>query len=49
MAKVGEVGCYWFLELLVADVIVVSIDAAADVETFCVFPTYTVACISCIG
>lgn len=39
MTKFGEVGYYWFLELLVADVIMVSIDAEADVEKFCVFPT----------
>lgn len=39
MAKVSEVGYYWFLELLVADLIVVSIDAEADIKKFCVFPT----------
>ena len=35
MAKVGEMGYYWFLELLVADLIVVSIDASMDTTTSC--------------
>ena len=39
-------GYYWFLELLIADDIMVSIDAEADVEKFCVFSHYTVACLS---